>query len=703
MHRQIVRAIRRRLDDERGVALLMALGILLVLSLGFATSIALTSSGSRHAQRSKADQKAYALAEEGINNAVAVIFADANEPPLNSDCNDPSWNIYKSLLTPARTTTRPEGSVTWSGVFNCVLPIVNSYWTVTSVATVANPTGPGTGALRRTVTARVPFEQGLRPTTTTRVDSVIVPSTVTRTETTYTDSVGSQTVTNTSTTYDDPGFTSGSIFYTWGDLDACGGTGGMIISTSIYTEGNFCLAGGSSQVWPSAALVNVKGTISSTTWIGMGPSTPPTLLKAMNATDNKAIVTSFSGFEETRGGMIVIDGEYMTYSGTSVNTGSGNNGCDFALAAGQGCFIGLTRGFLPDRPATAHAVNATVDGRIADVRSKGGCVDAATCTWIHAVTRDIGPGATLYDPFKPTVDPVAVRAGAAPGPNHLPSPACTIGGIANPFATGADIYFKNNLGTLHSGSGEYRLDLTPSSVGRADSSYTCTATGGAYGPGQLSWNDTTKELKVYGVVYIPTNVTISQNLYYTTFDAGSPRQSGQLYVAGTVNYNSNICAKRNGTDCDTRTWDPNFDSELAIVSPNLPASGGRPAQSGIATNPSHTIEGINAAQLQGFIYTDGVFTRSGGNGFVSGSVFAGKIIFQGGAATAPAPGSFRLPSTIGGLPRVTTTYTTTPITTSVPSGTTEYTDTTDETVYITTTVPTTVTAPVATTPQDFGG
>src|SRR4051795_11495742 len=121
-------AIRDRLRDERGVALLMALGILLVLSLGFATSIALTSSGARHAGRSVADQKAYALAEEGVNNAVSVIFADANKKAAkNIDCSDfttystptpPALGAYKDLLPP-RITTRPDGSVTWSGDFVC--------------------------------------------------------------------------------------------------------------------------------------------------------------------------------------------------------------------------------------------------------------------------------------------------------------------------------------------------------------------------------------------------------------------------------------------------------------------------------------------------------------------------------------------------------------------------------------------------------
>src|SRR5215210_6581795 len=109
--RRALQTVGERLREEGGIALIMALGTLLVLTMGFATSIALTASDSSHAQSSNADQKAYALAEDGINEAVAVVFADGNKPPTSLTCSSVTWTgggpgyaRYDLLLTPARTT-----------------------------------------------------------------------------------------------------------------------------------------------------------------------------------------------------------------------------------------------------------------------------------------------------------------------------------------------------------------------------------------------------------------------------------------------------------------------------------------------------------------------------------------------------------------------------------------------------------------------
>src|SRR5262245_54575987 len=62
-----------RLRDESGIALIMAIGIMLVLTIALSTTIYVTSSSARHASSSNAGQKAYALAEAGLNNALAVL------------------------------------------------------------------------------------------------------------------------------------------------------------------------------------------------------------------------------------------------------------------------------------------------------------------------------------------------------------------------------------------------------------------------------------------------------------------------------------------------------------------------------------------------------------------------------------------------------------------------------------------------------
>jgi len=42
-------------------------------------------------------------------------------------------------------------------------------------------------------------------------------------------------------------------------------------------------------------------------------------------------------------------------------------------------------------------------------------------------------------------------------------------------------------------------------------------------------------LTVRGVVYIPANVTVTQDALYTTFDAASPHETASIYTtAGTV-------------------------------------------------------------------------------------------------------------------------------------------------------------------------
>src|SRR3954469_11758732 len=73
-----------RLGDEAGIALIMALGIMLVLTIVLSTTIYLASSSGRHATSANAGQKAYALAETGVNNAVAVLRVayDPNNPAL---------------------------------------------------------------------------------------------------------------------------------------------------------------------------------------------------------------------------------------------------------------------------------------------------------------------------------------------------------------------------------------------------------------------------------------------------------------------------------------------------------------------------------------------------------------------------------------------------------------------------------------------
>ncbi len=148
--RRVVAAWRRLVREEEGVALILALVSMFVLTIMLTTVIFITAAGARDAHRSNAGQKASALAESGINNALAVLTQ--NYPGIVVYPGDPN------LLTPARTTTYASGTVTWSGVIEAAPTTAtwNDQWRITSTGSVANPTGPSSDVMR-TTTAIVPI------------------------------------------------------------------------------------------------------------------------------------------------------------------------------------------------------------------------------------------------------------------------------------------------------------------------------------------------------------------------------------------------------------------------------------------------------------------------------------------------------------------------------------------------------------------
>jgi len=127
------------LGCDRGMALPMAVGISLVLTI-LGVSIATYAVQNEHsAHHSKAGQIAYALAEAGLNNAFSVLAA-----------NYPATYPGNANLLQPTTVNGEGGSVTYSGS----LSSLSGTWTVTSTSTVRNPTGAS--PVHRTLTARVP-------------------------------------------------------------------------------------------------------------------------------------------------------------------------------------------------------------------------------------------------------------------------------------------------------------------------------------------------------------------------------------------------------------------------------------------------------------------------------------------------------------------------------------------------------------------
>jgi hypothetical protein len=120
-----------RLRDERGIALIMALGILTVLTITVIALLTYSNDNLRSVNYGKARVTAYSMAESGIAQALAVLNLPAN-------------NALTSTLLP-QVTTKADGSacpspstsecVTWSGSFTQQ----TATWLITATGQVPNP------------------------------------------------------------------------------------------------------------------------------------------------------------------------------------------------------------------------------------------------------------------------------------------------------------------------------------------------------------------------------------------------------------------------------------------------------------------------------------------------------------------------------------------------------------------------------------
>jgi hypothetical protein len=148
-----------RLRDESGIALVMAIGIMFVLAIALTTTIFFTSASVRHANHSNAGQKAYGLAESGINDALSILYKNYE--------SDTSYLNPPALYSPPSPIPADGGTVSWSGIYcrnttytaaevaaGCKLGDY-AVWRLKGVGTVPNPTGPGATPILRTVTAKV--------------------------------------------------------------------------------------------------------------------------------------------------------------------------------------------------------------------------------------------------------------------------------------------------------------------------------------------------------------------------------------------------------------------------------------------------------------------------------------------------------------------------------------------------------------------
>ncbi|HEX4930358.1 MAG TPA: hypothetical protein VFV62_06570 [Gaiellaceae bacterium] len=135
--------LRLLLGDERGFSLVFTLLTILVTSVTVTSAIQYTTSNASSANRSKADQIAYALAEAGLANGAAVLSKPSNNA------------LSQSTLPSSEPTTDsnyilqyPGGTVKFWGV------LTGHQWVMHGLGIVTDPTGRTT-PVRRHATSTI--------------------------------------------------------------------------------------------------------------------------------------------------------------------------------------------------------------------------------------------------------------------------------------------------------------------------------------------------------------------------------------------------------------------------------------------------------------------------------------------------------------------------------------------------------------------
>jgi Tfp pilus assembly protein PilX len=145
----------KRLRQDDGIALVMALGITVVLIIMIAAMISYTSQGSRNSNVSRSRLTAHTISESGIATAASIVNKAANAAdPALLGCTANGLN--SALPCTDISVAVPGGTAYLHGMYSQVGN--TGTWTVTSYGSVRNPTGSAN--LTKMVTATMSLTGG---------------------------------------------------------------------------------------------------------------------------------------------------------------------------------------------------------------------------------------------------------------------------------------------------------------------------------------------------------------------------------------------------------------------------------------------------------------------------------------------------------------------------------------------------------------
>ena len=142
--------LRRLLRRQDGITLVMAIGVLGVLTMAGTSLIYYSSTNARSVSYSNSNASAYDLAEAGINEMMSIL-----SKPENNALNKYMLGEQANGSVTHTSHTYDGGTVEWWGTLNQSVAGAST-WSLTSVGRVKSPTGANVSQVSRTLTAKVP-------------------------------------------------------------------------------------------------------------------------------------------------------------------------------------------------------------------------------------------------------------------------------------------------------------------------------------------------------------------------------------------------------------------------------------------------------------------------------------------------------------------------------------------------------------------
>jgi Tfp pilus assembly protein PilX len=579
----------RRFKAQEGVTLIMAIGILGVLSITGATLIYYSSSNARSASASKANETAYTLAEAGVAQALSV---------LNNALNPLTGTLLQS------TTLQLEGgNVTYSGTLN------GTTWTITSVGTVINPTGAG--AVKRTLTRNAEvygLNSGANVAAWNRwysnQTSCLTVEDVTITMPLATRGglcmVGNAQIAGSGTTVEVGGNVTMVGSGTSGARNPTAATG-WTSSTNVFSN-NGVYATASPAGFAQTANLDVTG-------FGFSIPAGATINGIDVDIDRKASATSsiedFDVYVLKNGSATGITDHASTTDWTTTDsTRSYGNSTDLwgttwtvsdINASNFGVRLKATNLTSTSKTASVDWVQVTVfytplptttigtsGTPLASVQVTGTCKYAAQATHTPCTSADKvwanAIGNAPQNLSMPAVDLAYWYQNGKPGPMNN----CTTGSFPGGFDN--DTTYNDS----RSGSAE----VTPTS-----SSYTCEVRDSLGNLlGEISWNHVTHVLKIKGTIFIDGDFRFDDDGQIVHYQG-----RGIIYAAGAIEFDELVCAGGSGTTSCVTTGMANWDPSQNLMIVLAGAIGSTAAEYDQGSTQAQSVP----SGLQGLIYAKG--------------------------------------------------------------------------------------------------